>query len=256
MSDEIDKLTKALEDLTAHLKSGGGSGLGGGSPTPSKPKQEESGFKAMASSMGQFAVGLLSVGTVLKGLSGTREGYQLDYAANHLFYEIADMMRGPVRFITNELEGLARVMHHVNAASPSGAESPYANPWGPNSKRWEESHFQSVLFPGMGDGKRMHRALGPDDPDPDDPRFARLPKKVADRHRGMNIDDHLQPILHTSFGDVAGLQQRMQALSTENPAQEKGLSLIETIAKAVIKMAYNQETADNMFPENPAIKKD
>jgi hypothetical protein len=42
----------------------------------------------------------------------------------------------------------------------------------------------------------------------------------------------------------------MQALSTENPAQERGLSLIETIAKAVIKMAYGQKTADDMFPEN------
>ena len=37
--------------------------------------------------MGKFAAGLIGIGTVLRGLSGTREGYQLDYASNHLFYE-------------------------------------------------------------------------------------------------------------------------------------------------------------------------
>jgi hypothetical protein len=70
-------------------------------------------------------------------------------------------------------------------------------------------------------------------------------------------DDHLQPMLHTSFEDVAGLQQKMQALSTENPAQERGLSLVEQIFNVLVKILNAIPGSDKMTEiPNPAIKKD
>jgi hypothetical protein len=227
------------------------------------------------------------VGTVLRGLSGTREGHQLDYATNHLFYEIADMLRGPIRFITNELEGLARVMHVINAADThenigvTAATAYAASKFGVTGAFGSGAGFGFAgtrqyggynYFTGRrNDDKEQEQQQGwsvfpvtrkyggynyftgkynddvPTGKRGEDPKIDWNKKAAADKKVAA---DHIQPILSTSFGNVADLQNKMQALSTENPAQERGLSLIETIAKAVIKMAYGQKTADDMFPEN------
>jgi hypothetical protein len=323
MASEIENLRLAIIDLTVNLKSGGKGTATPAMATPAMatPAQAASasdmhvkattkatsGFSGLAAVMGKFALGLASVGTVLKGLSGTREGYHLDYAMNHIFFEIADMMRGPIRFITNELEGLARVLHYTNKASGnSGATAggTVAGSVGWAGAGWAAggpvigaiSGFGHYIVEGLtGDINRdkvnadalkdtarlsdKTRQRHPDiaalsDAETDrrmHPDAVQTPKAVLERqaregklkgynHKAPELpgggrgNDHIQPILTTSFGDVAGLQAKLQALSTENPAQERGLSLIETIAKAVLKMAYGQAEADKAFPET--IKKD
>ena len=64
-------------------------------------------------------------------------------------------------------------------------------------------------------------------------------------------------MLTTSFGDVTGLQGMIQKLSTENPAQERGLSLIEIIYNVLVKI-FNKLPGNDKLTEipDPAIKKD
>ena len=333
-------------------------------------RKSANGFMSLATGMGKFAAGLVTVGTVLKGLSGTREGYLLDYSFQHLFFEIADMLRGPIRFITNEIEGLARVFHAFSAhagKSPGGdaasdlvkvAETPVVigaaigskfgymgtlagaafggaltykvlsmapalgirlappiaaymlghdtikamlkgdwagagysatqatqgyNPFlsdahyyamksaAPGSKEWREkvsanddSNWTQKFDKNKGywekfnptsqqweDDKREVRKPGEsmEDVRKRIPDYDKLTGKNTGKPRGdapdNKKDEHNQPLLHVSFGDTAGLQQRMQQLVTENPAQEKGLSLIEMCYNMLVKI-YNKAAGDQM----------
>ena len=185
-------------------------------PAPSQPfppRQASQGFEALAGKMKSFGLSLVSVGSVLKGLQGTREGYQLNYSLNHLFFEIADLLRDPIRIITRELEGFANVIHAVNASGDK------ANGIGP----------MNVLAPEIKVFKQLWNiSQGKKDIDAPTP--------------------HNQPILHTSFGDVQGLQNRLQALSTENPAQARGLSLIESIYNVLVSINNSLPGSDKLTP--------
>jgi hypothetical protein len=273
VADQIDQLRQTIQELITVLGKGG-------KPSPAT-KEEDDARKKSAAAFSQFGnaikgmlTGFVGIGAALKGLQGTREGYQLSFSTQHLFYEIANALRAPIRFITNELEGLARVMHRVNTAGPGGAGvvgnawKHYTDPYGLRKQIEADANknfagtSQAVRdrhpeLSSLSDAK-MYRNLHPGIayiPDAVLERQAREGKlkdyrKAAPRPPGASGDQPLQPMFHSEFGDVAGLQQKMQALSTENPAQKRGLSLIETIAKAVIKMAYDESRANTMFPED------
>ena len=316
-------------------------------PTPAtKPVGDlDKSAKGASFSLGKLTAGFLTVGTILKGLQGTKEGYLLNYSFQHLAFELADMFRGPIRFITRELEGLARVIRF--AESGGGGRSAPIGPVGSTIGGFAVGGPMGALVTGMGsvlsskvddlrdrlnfaeanrltenrtysgsmaitekgirEQKPQYEALG----------FGQLEEGRADRAREVaridaipflmktlgDLDEkkraeemrdlyasgidqmkglkreladqpaqqmatkptfgavkpvatdskdsrHLEPILNTSFGGVTELWQKMQALSTENPAQEKGLSLIEQIAKWVYMIAHPTTTeaeADKMF---------
>ncbi len=274
MADQIDQLRQTIQDLINVLGKGG-------KPTPAT-KEEDDARKKSAAAFAQFGnsvkgmlAGFVGIGAALKGLQGTREGYQLNYSTQHIFFEIANALRAPIRWLTNELEGLARVMHVVNTAGPGGGGivgntwKHYIDPYGLRKQIEADANRNFAGAPqavrdrhpelsALSDAK-MYRNLHPNVayiPDAVLERQAREGKlsgyrQAAPRPRGAIAgDQQLQPMMHSEFGDVAGLQQKMQALSTDNPAQKRGLSLVETIAKAVVKMAYDETTANNMFPDD------
>ena len=273
---------------------------------------------------------LFGAGAVLKGLSGTREGYHLDYAINHIFFEMADALRGPIRFITNELEGLARVIRAVSR-SGEGAEtnivgtltSPrraadksiaidqenlrtreaeqqsYASSFSLAEKGVREKN-QPMEDLGVkqltrgrdqanADYQRELRGLtrgrSPDgeealkDAARSKDQYARGLEHIGvlrDQLKGQpaqkmpgplqrpeaapgmkpsKADEHLQPIMHVSFGDVAGLQGKLQALASENPAQERGLSLVENCYNMLVRI-YNKLSVGDSMTEipDPSVK--
>lgn len=55
------------------------------------------------------------------GLAETVEGNKLTWAFRNLTYQLADLLRGPIRFLTRELNGLAYVIRHVNNSSMGNA---------------------------------------------------------------------------------------------------------------------------------------
>jgi hypothetical protein len=179
------------------------------------------------STVGAFA----SVAAVVRGLQGTIEGNRLDYSIQHIFFEIADALRGPVRFLTGELEGLANVVKFANQEIEQRGHI--------------NENFDALVQGGIGGmiGHMMGVAL-------------RDAKNAALGQQQIAGSEHLKPLLKTSFGDVAGLQQRIQQLSTENPAQQRGLSLVETIYNVLVKI-YNKLPGGGQLTEipNPAIKK-
>lgn len=277
------------------------------------------------------------VGAATKGLDGTKEGYLLGYSIQHVFFEIADMLRTPIRLITREIEGFARVLHVVNAtstpkngipglpvipfvttpfhqlnsiiqettdqneATEQNKQNLLANRSGladVGARNHDEQRYQLGMRQMREESSRLADAIEKErgslkidignggigwhqDPnvqlkqqyDANIKRSEQLhadmagkPAQNSPKQGAVGIantpdgkpqqDPHLQPALTVSFGDVAGLQAQMQKLATENPAQEKGLSLIEQIAKAVFTIAYGDGVASKMFPDqgNPAVK--
>ena len=327
-------------------------------------KETTSGLGAMASKMKAFGMSMVNKGVVLKGLHDTIEGFQLNYASNHFAYELADLLRGPIRFIINELEGLARVMHavsHSQLGKPAGwgvagwgvagamaggmiaggmgavvggaagilvgvtvgplsdaientarmkADNIY-NKEKLYSKRYEmaERGIQehnpvkyergmASMHKGWADAEAVHQKakslkwawdtrdmpsraeqlqankdkaqyeLGIHqlerlkrnvDANPQANPAHKIPAKQnfdATTSSGKKKEDeHIQPIQHAQFMGVEDLQNRMIQMTLENPAQEKGLSLIETIAKAIVKMAYGEAESNKLFPDDP-IRRD
>ena len=59
-------------------------------------------------------------------------------------------------------------------------------------------------------------------------------------------DEHLHPIMHTSFGAIEGLQNMMQSLATENPAlavETKQLTILEAIYNAIVAIPGVQQNS-------------
>src|SRR5580700_10600488 len=96
-----------------------------GSPSAPQPQRQDqrldSETKKAAAGFGLLNTKLLAfagvVAAATRGLDGTKEGYLLGYSIQHVFFEIADMLRTPIRIITNEIEGFARVLRAINQSS-------------------------------------------------------------------------------------------------------------------------------------------
>lgn len=303
------------------VKGDGGSALppsinassGGESEESKAAKKTASGFGLLNTKMLAFAA---VVGVAIKGLQGTKEGYLLDYSVQHVFFEIADMLRGPIRFITREIEGFARVLHTINQSSggngPLGIVDAATNK-AINLEQSTKANQQNLFTQQAGNadiGARNHNErlydlgirqmqsesdrLGRDiekqrgkwQVDVDfngvgwhkDPNVAlkaqydsaieqtkRLhedmksqpaqntskqgPARIADAN-GQQVkgEPHLQPQLTVSFGAVEGLQSQLQKLATENPAQEKGLSLVEQIYNVLVSINNSMPAAKHIEP--------
>ena len=275
-----------------------------------------------------------AIGAAIKGLQGTKEGYLLDYSINHVFFEIADMLRAPIRAITREIEGFAHVMHAVgstnggkgifssfydtrdalknivdtgeqNKANQQSQFTDQASLAEVGARNHNEAQYHAGIRQLQAESDRLGKAIDADKKEHPlavdigfggnglpgigwhkDPNVALKEqydmaiKKNKELHDNMagkpaqntnlppsghqaggetksKAEPPLQPQLTVSFGDVAGLQSQMQKLATENPAQEKGLSLVEQIAKAVFTIAYGGDEANKMFPDQqqqPAVK--
>ncbi len=217
MPATVDDLHKTLQDILAATRGSGGSSAPT-NPLPKATHDTASGFGELSKKMLQAAAGFATIGTVLRGLEGTREGYLLNYSMQKIFFEIADMLRDPIRIITRELSGLGNVLHAMNSA-PSN------------------SGLNKVL------------ALG----SPAADVMTRLYHRLTGTEAAAAASPHLAPMYHTSYGGVEGLQQKYQQLSTENPAQEKGISLVESIYNLLAKI-YNK--LPGFGEEIPLIKVD
>lgn len=268
-------------------------------PPSQAPAKTGNLFGAMNSKMIEFIGSLGVVGAVLRGLSGTREGFFLNYSMNHIFFEIADMLRGPVRFITNELEGFAQVLHALNRSNDGNKifnpqkivqqaqdqEQANINFNAREADVGSRNHDDKLYQLGLKGLQRQSERLGKeieadkqkngdwavdigfggirwhnDNPEMQDKKnkkaridseietaqqqhqkFAAQPaqhEKVGPVHvvGGKEADDHLMPMLTASFGAVADLQNKMQQLATENPAQTRGLSLVENCYNTLVKI--------------------
>src|SRR5579862_1606530 len=183
--------------------------------------KEEEAFAKLAENFNKLnqrivgtVAGFATLGTIFRGLQNTREGYQLGYAIQHVFFEIANALRGPIRAMIQEFEGFAKVIRAVGDAAPV--------------RNYERSRRE--LFDLMdeayrkGDKEQQRRIYG---------EIQDLDKwEVANKNKKPK--DNLQPMLTVSYGQVQDLQAKIQSLSLENPAQDnqrKGLTLIEKIAQ-------------------------
>lgn len=81
---------------------------------------------------------------------------------------------------------------------------------------------------------------------------------AAKRQEAVDDEGHLQPIMHTSFGSLEGLQNTMQALVTENPAidlAQRELTVIEKIYNLIADWINGSGGHAVLIPD-PAIKRD
>ena len=256
-------------------------------------KKATTGFSLLSNKMLTFGA---AVAAVTRGLQGTREGYLLGYSTQHVFFEIADMLRGPIRWITNEIEGFARVVHTINTSNAmvnptrgglggGSLETAKNRLTGNKSDNWVRNKAGELVPPGKENTNyrdqtwaQWFRFEGPadfSDKKRSKHRWEEVFGAAADRDRAAGnplpppmqkiggtekkpIDDHLQPLFHAEFGAIEELQNKMQALSVENPAQEHGLSLIEQIYNLLAKI-YNKLPGEGHLeeiPEPAPIRKD
>ena len=231
---ELTDLRESIIDLTKQLRAGS-------SPTgtPNAPAAAKGGTAEAA--MSRFAgmvAGLASVSTVLKGLSGTVEGYNLDRSFGMLAYAIADLVRGPIRFLTTELYGLGRIVNKANESL------------GP-----EKLGIGGIELTGggllglLGFGKKAAE----EDREPpaghilEDSHGLRtqLPTEREKREK----DEHIKPIYTTSFGSLTSLWEMLQSKVTENPVQQQQLSILERIYNWLVSHTPGSTKNDLIKPE-------
>ena len=145
------------------------------------------------------AAGFASIGSVLRGLEGTREGYQLGYSIQHIFFRACrrgcGLRYGSLRMSSRDWQ---TPLHFLN-----------------------RRHYRKGLQ-GQAADKGIKAAFR---------KFAQRPFSAGSSRNfihGMTKaaggvgekSDNLKPMLTTSFGDVGGLQGMIQKLSTEESMQE------------------------------------
>ena len=231
----------------------------------SKTKTTAKGFNILNSSMLKFGAGLAAV---LRGLQGTREGYLLNYSTQHVFYEIADALRGPIRLIINEIEGFANVLHMLNIGSAINPQKELGGVLGTVGSLAQGKYgaaaqkigvmafsgnpiMEAIAHHGIGEPSGLTRHVK----DMIAAGKLKSPEESAKARARAQDQAHLQPMLQVSFGNVADLQNKMQQLVTENPAQERGLSFVENIYNVLVKILNAIPWADKMSEiPDPTVK--
>lgn len=274
MASEIEELRLAIVDLTNVLKSANGKPLPtapqASQPTLSRPSGQNDPFKQLSFSMKGFSTSLISVGTILRGLHGTREGTQLDYAMNRVFFEIADMLRDPIRLITRELLGLANVIGAVNRSEGGPANALGSTIRGidkvKNEGDW--TSIRGLNKKAEGASEAIEGAISPIDRfdivSSARKKFVGTGKAIgdwADKKLGLvgppapeqeetkkKQSEHLPPQYSASFGRPEDLWSKMQALVTQNPEMQRELSLLESIYNVLVSI-------NNMVPGTDKLQK-
>lgn len=244
------------------------------------------------------AVPLLAGVGVLAGLRDTVEGNTLQYELSRLSYELADLVRGPLRWFIEEMHGAANVMHAFNAGSSGTIRNPVTaaltgsvlgltgaaiagtasgavsfgsgithqlrtiiNPnkeavrdqMQDNSERiladqyWkQDGNADQMAQNNLSNGWFQHSIS-------DERRKQIADLVVMEKERNKNgqvpmrdyskdkkPDDHITPIMHASFEAFDQLQNKMQALISDNPIdiQKRELTMIELIYNLFVEVAH------------------
>ncbi len=262
---ELSDLRDAITKLTSTIntgKGGGGAGVGfeagaGAAVAGTDAARLWSGFRKEQTELdGQLAldhkkkakekesfdllsgfnkiIGLATGGIIASGLQNTVEGNQLQRSLGMIAYELADLVRGPIRLLIQELYGFANVVHHlndeVNVGPKYGREhSLVHNLLGSNPDynrgttlgkfwNWATGNKDQNLIPGYMTG----------DEKPSKPKYDPL-----------QDSSHLKPMYQTTFAGLTSLWESLQAKVTENPmldGQRRGLSILEKIYNAIVRI--------------------